>query len=78
MTISFMEVDDVIEELLPVLDEFSWFNGAGVDQDDEGFFAFILVDPQTDLGLARQCSIIPFDQDGVRILFRHSEIADTL
>jgi hypothetical protein len=75
MSTTLGQADHLAEELVPVLEEFSWFHGVAVEQDQGGYFVCVRVSTGVPLEDARANASIPLEKGGIRIAFRHREMA---
>jgi hypothetical protein len=68
--------DHVAEELAPRLEDFAWFQGIAVEEDQSGPFVSVRVSSGISLRDARAKSSIPPEKHGVRIRFRRRDPAE--
>jgi hypothetical protein len=75
MYTTFEQADQVAAELAPTLEEFRWFYGIAVEEDQAGYFVSVRVASGISLEEAQASSMIPQEKLGVRIRFRHRDMA---
>lgn len=75
MLTTFEQVDAVAATLAPLLEQFEWFYGVGVEREADRYLLSVRVDQETSLEMARLESSSLLELANVEIRFRHQKMA---